>query len=127
MLYYCIECVLSSCGVCSFVGFCGKGNIYFLLCLNFYSVFDTVDHALLIQQLENSSGISGSCLQSISSYLSNRSSVVSMNKFNSISFQLVFFRVLFSMLLNSAESFHQFLFKVKFTLMTLTSPFRSYL
>ena len=59
------------------------GNISLLLCLDSSSAFDTVDHSLLIQQLETSFGISGSCLKRISSYLSNRSSVVSRNNSHS--------------------------------------------
>ena len=52
-------------------------------CLDFSSAFDTVDHSLLIQQLENFFGISGFCLKWLSSYLSNRISVVSINNSHS--------------------------------------------
>ena len=43
----------------------------------------TVDHSLLIQKLETSFGISGSCLKWISSYLSSKSSVLSINNSHS--------------------------------------------
>ena len=80
---------------------CDKGAICFFLCLYFSSASDAVDHSLLLQQLETSFGISGSCLKWISSYLSNRSSVVSENKFYSdfSFFPLGVFQVLFFVLL----------------------------
>ena len=62
---------------------CDKDNISLVLCLSFFSVFDTVDHSLLIQQFETSFGISGSCLKWISSHFSSRSFVVSINNFYS--------------------------------------------
>ena len=62
-----------------------KGNTSLLLCLNFFSAFDTVDHSMLIQQLETSFGISGTCLKWISSYLSNKNSAVSINNSHSTS------------------------------------------
>ena len=56
------------------------------LCLGFPSVFNTVDHSLLIQQLETSFGNFGSCLKWSSLYLSNKSFVVSINNFYSTPF-----------------------------------------
>ena len=50
---------------------------------DFLAAFDNVNHSLLIQQLETSFAISGSYLEWISSYLSNRSSVVSISNFYS--------------------------------------------
>ena len=49
-----------------------------LLCLDFSSAFDTVDHSLLLNVLEISFGITGSCLSWFNSYLSNRSFYVSI-------------------------------------------------
>ena len=50
----------------------------------------TLSTTLHIQQLEPSFGISGSCIEWISSYLSNRSSVVSINNSHSTSYFLPF-------------------------------------
>ena len=63
--------------------FCDNGNISLFLCLDFSSVFDTVGHSLLIQQVETSFGISGFCFKWISSYHSNSSSVVFINNSHS--------------------------------------------
>ena len=68
---------------------CDKGDISLFLCLDFLSVFDTVDHSLLIQQLETSFGIFTSCLKWIFFHLFNRSSVVSMNNSHSTPFSFI--------------------------------------
>ena len=52
-----------------------KGNLSVLLCLDFSSAFDTVDHSVLLSVLEKSFGVSGSSLSWFQSYLSNRSYV----------------------------------------------------
>ena len=49
-----------------------------LLCLDFSSAFDTVDHSLLLNVLDKSFNITDSCLSWVKSYLSNRSSYVSI-------------------------------------------------
>ena len=52
-----------------------------MYCYNFrlFLVFEIVDHSLLLQQLENSFGLSGSCLRWVSSYLSIRYSDFFLN------------------------------------------------
>ena len=96
----------------------------------FLFAFDAVDHSLLIQQLETFFGLSVSCIKWITSYLSNRSSVVAINNsystLSSFTYGVpqgsvpgLFF--LFFILLNSQGLFQNFLFRVNFMLMTLTS------
>ena len=60
-----------------------SGKLSLLLSLDFSSAFDTVDHSLLLQHLNPSFGISGSSLSWFISYLSNRSSTVSINNSSS--------------------------------------------
>ena len=52
--------------------------------MDFSSAFEIVDYSLLIQQLGTSLGSSGFCSKLISSHLSNKSSIVSINKSHSI-------------------------------------------
>lgn len=54
-----------------------------LVCLDYSSAFDTVDHNLLLHVLENNFYIKNSCLSWFKSYLSNRSAYVSLNHSNS--------------------------------------------
>ena len=62
---------------------CDKGDISLLLCLDVFSAFDTVNHSLLIQQLEIFFGYFGSYIKLISSFLLNKSFVVSVNNSHS--------------------------------------------
>jgi hypothetical protein len=55
-----------------------NGQSSILLCLDFTAAFDTVDHSLLLNVLEKTFGITGSCLSWFDSYLSSRSSCVSI-------------------------------------------------
>ena len=59
----------------------GKSSI--LLGLDFTAAFDTVDHSLLLDVLEKSFGITDSCLKWFDSYLSQRSSFVSIDSSHS--------------------------------------------
>ena len=79
---------------------CDKGHLSLLLCLDLSSAFDTVDHSSLIQQLETSFGLFGSCLKWTFLYLSSWSSVVSITTLILLLpfSHLVFFRVLFLVL-----------------------------
>ena len=60
-----------------------SGKLSLLLSLGFSSAFDTVNHSLLLQHLNSFFGISGSSLSWLTSYLSNRSSAVSINNSSS--------------------------------------------
>ena len=60
-----------------------SGKLSLLLSLDFFSAFDTVDHSFLLQHLNSSFGISGFSLSWLTSYLSNRSSAVSINNSSS--------------------------------------------
>lgn len=51
---------------------CDSGNYAFLLLLDLTAAFDTVDHAILLDRLEYCAGITGSALQWLRSYLTNR-------------------------------------------------------
>lgn len=51
---------------------CDSGNYAVLLLLDLTAAFDTVDHAVLLDRLEYSAGITGSALQWFRSYLTNR-------------------------------------------------------
>ena len=55
----------------------------FFYVLIFLLPFDTVDHSLLLNVLEISFGITGSCFSWFNSYLSNRSFYVSIESFRS--------------------------------------------
>ena len=52
------------------------GNLAVLALLDLSAAFDTVDHATLLQRLKTSYGISGTVLNWLSSYLTNRSQFV---------------------------------------------------
>ena len=58
-------------------------NMSIFPCLDFSYAFDTVDHSLLLNVLEISFGITGSCLSWFNSYLLNRSFYVSIESFRS--------------------------------------------
>ena len=51
-----------------------------LVLLDFSAAFDTIDHDLLLQRLEESLGVTGTVLQWFSSYLKGRTSVISIDK-----------------------------------------------
>ena len=59
------------------------GETSILVCLDYSSAFDTVDHNMLLHVLENNFYIKNSCLSWFKSYLSNRSAYVSLNHSNS--------------------------------------------
>ena len=46
-----------------------NGKFSILLCLNFTAAFDTVDYSLLLNVLEKSFGVTGSCLSWFDSYI----------------------------------------------------------
>ena len=56
----------------------GKSTV--LVSLDLSSAFDTIDHSLLLNHLKTTFGISGSALNWITSYLSNRSQSVKLGK-----------------------------------------------
>ena len=55
-----------------------ESNLSTLLCLDFSSAFDTVDHSILLNVLNKSFNITDTCLSWFQSYLSNRTSYVSI-------------------------------------------------
>ena len=57
-----------------------SGNISVLSFLDLSAAFDTIDHSILLKRLSFSYGINGTALAWISSYLSNRSQKVMVNK-----------------------------------------------
>ena len=105
-----------------------KGKISLLLCLDFSSAFDTVDHSLLIQQLATYFEISGSCLKWIPFFISNRSFLVSINNFHSFFSPFSVFHgsllgpLLFILYTSELPRIiSSFSFRVNFMLMTLTA------
>ena len=52
------------------------GSISVLVLLDLSAAFDTVDHQILLERMENNFGISGTALQWFRSYLSDRSQCV---------------------------------------------------
>ena len=54
-------------------------NYVVLVLLDFSAAFDTIDHSILIQKLDNEYGIKGKCLHWFSTYLSNRFYRVKIN------------------------------------------------
>ena len=65
-----------------------NGQSSILLCLDFTTAFHIVEHSLLLNVLEKSFGVTGSCLSWFDSYLSSRSSCVSIesSQFLAVSF-----------------------------------------
>ena len=55
-----------------------KGNVSVVALLDLSAAFDTIDHAVLLQRLENVFGICDTALSWFSSYLSNRTQIVSI-------------------------------------------------
>ena len=99
-----------------------------VLCLDFSSAFDTVDHSLLLNVLEISFGITGSCFSWFNSYLSNRSFYVCIESSRSSVTSLtcgahrvlsLVLYYLFSTLLNCLISSRLSLLIAKFMLMIL--------
>jgi len=66
------------------------GNLSVLLCLDYSSAFDTVDHSLLLELLDKSFNITGSCNSWLSSYLHNRSSMVCLENSKSVPSSLIY-------------------------------------
>ncbi len=56
------------------------GCISLLVLLDLSAVFDTIDHNIILNRLENSVGISGSALAWFKSYLSDRHQFVAVNE-----------------------------------------------
>ena len=56
-----------------------NGNVSIVTYLDLSAVFDTTDHNILLSRLEHVFGIHGTALQWFSSYLSNRTQIVSIN------------------------------------------------
>ncbi len=57
-----------------------RGYISLLVFLDFSAAFDTIDHNILLNRLENSVGISGSALAWFKSYLSDRHQFIAVNE-----------------------------------------------
>ena len=57
----------------------GSGNVSLLTLLDLSAAFDTTDHCLLHDKLQNMYGISGTALSWFSSYLTNRTQSVIVN------------------------------------------------
>ena len=66
------------------------GKIGFLNLLDLSAAFDTIDHEILLERLENCFGIKGVALDWIKSYLSDRSYVVKVDKYTSASDTVLF-------------------------------------
>ena len=61
-----------------------KGNIYVLALLDFSSVFDTIDHSILVHHLHTDFGFPDAVLQWFSSYLTDRTHNVSLSNHCSV-------------------------------------------
>ena len=66
-----------------------KGDEAVLVLLDYTAAFDTIDHSLLLQRLENEFSISGTVLEWIRSYLHSRTQRVIINDTLSASFPLI--------------------------------------
>lgn len=56
-----------------------NNNIVVLVLLDLSAAFDTIDHTIMIDRLENRSGVTGSALEWFRSYLRNRTQKVNIN------------------------------------------------
>jgi len=63
-------------------------NCVFLVLLDLSAAFDTIDHAVLLNRLNNNLGVNGTALQWFASYLSNRTQCISINSEKSDSKEL---------------------------------------
>ncbi len=59
---------------------CDRGCIFLLVLLDLIAAFNTIDHNILLNRLENILGISGSALAWFKSYLSDRHQFVAVNE-----------------------------------------------
>ena len=62
-----------------------KGNVSVVALLDLSAAFDTIDHSLLLKRLENVFGVCDTALSWFSSYLSNRTQIVSVDNVHSSS------------------------------------------
>ena len=68
----------------------GRGNVTAPTLLDLSAAFDTIDHGLLLDRLEEWFGIRGDTLQWVLSYLSNRCQLISIQGKLSIPISLIY-------------------------------------
>ncbi len=56
-----------------------SGLSYLIVCIDMTAAFDTVNHQIMLQRLQQRLGITGTCLKWFQSYLSNRNQCVIIN------------------------------------------------